>query len=176
MSSTSPGCVPRRGASASRPHSTGLIGAASWTRSAPSRIRHHADSAVAGLLLLAWLASRLGWRATALEPADGGLAGELRRAGDTIRVALAPDAALAVPASRDVTLETGTGRRLAFARGAGGLRIRERDPAGVERSWTLTGASRGEPGILGEGIRQALLRDAAFAPAAEAARRLTGPA
>ena len=28
--------------------------------------------------------------------------------------------------------------------------------------WTVLGASRGEGGILGEGIRQALLRDSAY--------------
>ena len=39
------------------------------------------------------------------------------------------------------------------------------DPRGEEREWTLLGASRGEAGILGEGIRQALLRDPTYAPA-----------
>jgi hypothetical protein len=34
------------------------------------------------------------------------------------------------------------------------------------------GASRGEPGILGEGIRQALLRDPTYRPALDAATRL----
>ncbi len=35
--------------------------------------------------------------------------------------------------------------------------------------WTVLGASRGEAGILGEGIRQALLRDPTYRPALEAA-------
>ena len=34
------------------------------------------------------------------------------------------------------------------------------------------GASRGEAGILGEGIRQALLRDPTYTPALAAAARL----
>jgi hypothetical protein len=34
------------------------------------------------------------------------------------------------------------------------------------------GASRGEAGILGEGIRQALLRDKMYAPALAAAEQL----
>ena len=34
------------------------------------------------------------------------------------------------------------------------------------------GASRGEAGILGEGIRQALLRDTAYGPALAAAEKL----
>ena len=33
--------------------------------------------------------------------------------------------------------------------------------------WTVMGASRGEAGILGEGIRQALLRDKSYGPGAE---------
>ena len=41
-------------------------------------------------------------------------------------------------------------------------------------SWTVLGASRGEPGILGEGIRHALLPDPTFAPALAAARRMLG--
>ena len=40
---------------------------------------------------------------------------------------------------------------------------------GHESTWTVLGASRGEAGILGEGIRQALLRDPTYAPALEAA-------
>jgi glucose-6-phosphate dehydrogenase assembly protein OpcA len=139
-------------------------------------IRHHAGSAVAGLLFLGWLASRLGWRLAPL--ADGGdeLGGVAHGAGGEIRLALAPDARQPVRGLAGVTLETGAGRRLSLDRGPGGLRVREHDPAGRERSWTLVGASRGEPGILGEGIRQALLRDATFGPAAEAAGRLAGRA
>ena len=45
--------------------------------------------------------------------------------------------------------------------------LRQRD--GSEREWTLLGASRGEAGILGEGIRQALLRDPTYQPALSAA-------
>ena len=40
---------------------------------------------------------------------------------------------------------------------------RERD--GTEHAWTVMGASRGEGGILGEGVRQALLRDPTYRPA-----------
>jgi hypothetical protein len=36
------------------------------------------------------------------------------------------------------------------------------------------GASRGEQGILGEGIRQALLRDPTYGPALEAAAAMLG--
>ena len=40
---------------------------------------------------------------------------------------------------------------------------------GSEREWTVMGASRGETGVLGEGIRQALLRDPTYVPALRAA-------
>ena len=41
-----------------------------------------------------------------------------------------------------------------------------------EHVWTVLGASRGEPGILGEGIRHALMRDPTYKPALAAARRM----
>ncbi|MGH2822209.1 MAG: hypothetical protein ACRDLY_04140, partial [Thermoleophilaceae bacterium] len=47
-------------------------------------------------------------------------------------------------------------------RGPGGLTARRSDRKGRESRWTVLGASRGESGILGEGIRQALLRDPAY--------------
>ena len=40
------------------------------------------------------------------------------------------------------------------------------------REWKILGASRGEGGILGEGVRQALLRDPTYGPALDAAREL----
>jgi hypothetical protein len=36
----------------------------------------------------------------------------------------------------------------------------------------VLGSSRGEGGILGEGVRQALLRDPTYAPALAASRKL----
>jgi hypothetical protein len=39
----------------------------------------------------------------------------------------------------------------------------------------VLGASRGESGILGEGIRQALLRDPTYGPALEAASSMLVP-
>src|SRR5205807_8275681 len=41
-------------------------------------IRHHPESAVAGLLLVGWLASRLGWKLTKLERRTGEIAGSVR--------------------------------------------------------------------------------------------------
>ena len=48
---------------------------------------------------------------------------------------------------------------------------------GSEQAWTVLGASRGEAGILGEGVRQALLRDPTYKPALDARRwwRMAAP-
>ena len=64
-----------------------------------------------------------------------------------------------------VEIETANGRWLRLDRGSGGLRARYRGPRQADREWTIMGASRGESGILGEGIRQALLRDKTYRPA-----------
>jgi hypothetical protein len=61
---------------------------------------------------------------------------------------------------------------VSLTRGVGGLRERKRDAHGTEREWTIPGASRGETGVLGEGIRQALLRDPTYLPALRAAREM----
>ena len=71
-----------------------------------------------------------------------------------------------------LTLETASGRHFELDRGPGGLRARYRHKRGTEREWTVLGASRGESGILGEGIRQALLRDPTYIPAVSAARAM----
>jgi hypothetical protein len=76
-----------------------------------------------------------------------------------------------VPGISGVTVACPDGFSLSLDRGRGGLRARQRDPSGREREWQVLGASRGEGGILGEGVRQALLRDPTYGPALEAARR-----
>ena len=60
---------------------------------------------------------------------------------------------------------------MSLDRGPGGLQAHASE-RGAERSWTLLGASRGEQGILGEGIRQALLRDSTYVPALQTAHAL----
>jgi hypothetical protein len=61
------------------------------------------------------------------------------------------------------------GCSLSLDRGPGGLTAHEVLSEGRELDWRVLGASRGEGGILGEGVRQALLRDATYAPALQAA-------
>lgn len=110
-----------------------------------------------------------------------------------LRLRAAPD--LQVPGLAGIELESRSGLWLSLDRGPGGLHERRSLPAAgarhetavgarqsdseraghdggataTERAWTLLGASRGEGGILGEGIRQALLRDPTYLPALHAA-------
>jgi len=70
-----------------------------------------------------------------------------------------------VPGLAGVEIHTSSGTSISLDRGPGGLVARRTDKKGREQSWTVLGASRGEGGILGEGIRQALLRDPSYAGA-----------
>ena len=63
---------------------------------------------------------------------------------------------------------------LSLDRGQGGLCAHEDLSDGRDLTWQVLGASRGEGGILGEGVRQALLRDPTYGPALHAALEL-GP-
>jgi len=136
-------------------------------------IRHHSDSTVAAMLLVGWLASRLGWETEALTAEGDALAGRALDA-DRRHVALRLEAApeLQVRGLEDITVRSTNGHELSLGRGPGGLHARDRNAAGVEREWTILGASRGETGILGEGIRQALLRDPTYVPALISAQGL----
>jgi glucose-6-phosphate dehydrogenase assembly protein OpcA len=132
-------------------------------------IRHRPSSLSSALLLAGWLSSRLGWSVTPLASANGS---GLQGSAGSVRIALEPldqDA----PGLAGVTVGCGAGFSLSLDRARGGLRARERDPDGVERTWRVLGASRGEGGILGEGVRQALLRDPTYGPALDAALELT---
>jgi glucose-6-phosphate dehydrogenase assembly protein OpcA len=135
-------------------------------------VRHNPDSTAAGLLLLGWLASRLGWEPSKLIPRNGSLAGKAHSRRQDVELCLQPDTTQTVRGLAGLTLETASGRHLELDRGPGGLRARYRNRKGDEREWTVLGASRGEPGILGEGIRQALLRDSTYGPALHAANAL----
>jgi hypothetical protein len=79
-----------------------------------------------------------------------------------------------VPGLAGIALETASGMKLSLFRGSGGLTAKRKLPGGKESSWVVVGASRGESGILGEGIRQALLRDPTYGPALSAACAMLG--
>jgi glucose-6-phosphate dehydrogenase assembly protein OpcA len=148
-------------------------------------VRHHPDSTVAAMLLVGWLGSRLGWEVSRLSATGGVLTGTAHAPSDegrqgvsggdarsiAIRLEQAPEQQ--VRGLESVAIATTSGRRLGLRRGPGGLRARARDASGHEREWTILGASRGESGILGEGIRQSLLRDPTYGPALAAAEAMT---
>lgn len=137
-------------------------------------VRHHPESEMAGLLLVGWLASRLGWRPSPLVARGEALEGQAGGRRQDVKIRLEPDRTMSVRGLSGLTLETATGRRMSLDRGAGGLRAHYTHPRGTDREWTIVGASRGEAGILGEGIRQALLRDPTYQPALAAAARMLG--
>lgn len=131
-------------------------------------IQHHPESTMSAMLLVGWLASRLGWEAQPLHEHNGALQGNAGSPAGLVRIRLEQSPEQQVRGLRGLALSTTSGRRLGLRRSDGGLRTRTRDPIGHEREWTILGASRGEGGILGEGIRQALLRDPTYVPALEA--------
>ena len=71
-----------------------------------------------------------------------------------------------------MTIETASGEAISLDRAPGGLTAHRRLRDGGEQTWTVLGASRGEGGILGEGLRQALLRDPTYGPALACARTM----
>ncbi|HWC28020.1 MAG TPA: glucose-6-phosphate dehydrogenase assembly protein OpcA [Solirubrobacteraceae bacterium] len=144
-------------------------------------VRYRHDSLVSGLLLVGWLCSRLGWRPDQLTRHGELLRGRARARRGEVELRLEPVTnGMTVPGLAGVETRSDLGTLLALERGEGGLTARRREPAKrrgedvFEHVWTVLGASRGEPGILGEGIRHALLVDRTFKPALAAARRLLG--
>jgi glucose-6-phosphate dehydrogenase assembly protein OpcA len=137
-------------------------------------VRHRYDSNVAALLFAGWLASRLGWRVSAMEAKGGAMHGTADDGGRPVRICLLPLRGLEVPGLAGVKLSTASGFTLSLDRGPGGLRAVRRRPGQPEQRFTVLGASRGEGGILGEGVRQALLRDPTYRPSLAAARTLVG--
>jgi len=134
-------------------------------------VRHRQDSLAAGLLFCGWLSSRLGWRPDSLVQRGDAFSGHARgrRQDVLIKLELADQNA---PGLAGVTIETAAGEAISLDRSPGGLAARRRDRDGVEQTWTVLGASRGEGGILGEGVRQALLRDPTYGPALACARAM----
>ena len=135
-------------------------------------VRHRADSAAAAALFCGWLSSRLGWRPERMVASGAGLAGHARAHRSDISLRLTSVDAMSSPGLDGITIECASGEAISLDRGSGGLRALQRGRDGREQAWTVLGASRGEAGILGEGVRQALLRDHTYKPALDAARVL----
>jgi glucose-6-phosphate dehydrogenase assembly protein OpcA len=135
-------------------------------------VRHQESSAASGLLLAGWLASRLGWERPRLRDSGRGqLEGVAAREDGQVQLRLSAHGQDA-PGLGGVTVNCDHGSELSLQRGAGGLDACERTTDGEVRKWKILGASRGEGGILGEGVRQALLRDPTYDPALRAAQEL----
>ena len=132
-------------------------------------VRHHPDSVVSATLFLSWLATRLGWQPSPMEEEDGGRVARCRASGRKVKLRAEIDETMPVAGLAGIALETAGGMKLSLFRGSGGLTATRKAPGSEERTWTVLGASRGEAGILGEGIRQALLRDPTYGPALTAA-------
>ena len=137
-------------------------------------VRHRPDSAVAGLLFFGWLSKRLGWEPGSMLSQGGAIHGSARGRRQDVKLRLDPDESMGAPGLAGITIETASGMSISLERGEGGLKARRRDRRGNEWEWTVMGASRGEAGILGEGIRQALLRDKSYGPALSAAQAMLG--
>jgi glucose-6-phosphate dehydrogenase assembly protein OpcA len=135
-------------------------------------VRHRPESGVAGVLFCGWLASRLGWGEGSLVSAGGAVRGRAKASRQDVSLLLEQDEGQDVPGLAGVEIGTASGMSISLDRGPGGLLARRRDRKGREQSWTVLGASRGEGGILGEGIRQALLRDPAYRRALECGEAL----
>jgi glucose-6-phosphate dehydrogenase assembly protein OpcA len=132
-------------------------------------VRHHPDSAIAGLLFFGWLCSRLGWQPGSFVQQNGSLHGRASTRRQEVALRLEPEPRQAAPGLAGLAIETASGMRLSLDRGPGGLSATRAASDGRLSEWTVLGASRGEAGILGEGIRQALLRDPTYRPALAAA-------
>ena len=134
-------------------------------------VRHRQDSLAAALLFCGWLSSRLGWKPDSLVRRGDSLTGHARarRQEVVLRLELADQNA---PGLAGVTIETADGEAVSLDRSPGGLKAVRRGRDGAEQTWTVLGASRGEGGILGEGVRQALLRDPTYGPALACARAM----
>jgi hypothetical protein len=135
-------------------------------------VRHHPASTVSAMLFAGWLASRLGWAPGTLVARGDALFGKAHASRQDVTLRLESAPTLHVRGLESLTLATASGRELSLERGPGGLRARSRDARGAERAWKIPGASRGEGGILGEGVRQALLRDPTYVPALDAAQAM----
>jgi glucose-6-phosphate dehydrogenase assembly protein OpcA len=132
------------------------------------------DSVVAGVLLLGWLSCRLGWQPSELLKQDGVYRGSAHSKRQDVTIKLYAQSDLDVPGLSGVQIETAAGAKLTLDRGPGGLQAKRVTRDGKESTWVVLGASRGESGILGEGIRQALLRDPTYRPALDCALAYLG--
>lgn len=122
-------------------------------------------SRAAGLLLAGWLGSRLGW-------SFGN--GQLLGGAGPIDLQLQRDESVDEPRLEQVRLTSCAGAYACLRRIGAGFEIERGTDATHASSCLVLAARRDEGSILGESIREALLRDATYPPALELARALAG--
>jgi len=136
-------------------------------------VRHRPSSKASAALLAGWLASRLHWELCGFDGGNGSARqgqASANGSGSQVTITLEPQEQDA-PGLAGVTVAWANDCSLALDRSTGGLLARQRS-GGDERQWRVLGASRGEAGILGEGVRQALLRDPTYGPALSTAQEI----
>src|SRR5947209_1528922 len=89
-------------------------------------VRHHPASSLAGMLLIGWLASRLGWQVQPLSGDEAALVGMARCDGQQIALRLEAAREQQVRGLEGLTLQIGPRRSITLSRGPGGLRARDR--------------------------------------------------
>lgn len=123
---------------------------------------HAAGSGMASLLLVGWLGSHLSWKPRPLLPHEGALYAKLRGRRQHVELRLGVADGRVVPGLESVVIETASAARISLRRHPGGFAAGRRDRQGEEREWIVLGGVPGEDRVLGDGIRQALLRDSAY--------------
>jgi glucose-6-phosphate dehydrogenase assembly protein OpcA len=140
-------------------------------------VRMHPDSTLAALLYVGWLSSRLEWSpGTIALDEDARKTGGAEGPSGEVAIAIESDSSMPVPGLAGLTISTSSGLTLELNRDSGGLRAQRTLADGTRHGWTIIGASRGEEGILADGVLYALSPDELFVPAFEAACAFGGVA
>lgn len=137
-------------------------------------IRHRTGFLASALLLTGWLASCMQWRARPLAVGQGtGLHGVIGApSGDReVEINIDPVAETG-QAVASVTASAGEGFSLSLDFVGGGVRVRERLSRAGQAVFLAPEATHAEGEILGEAVRQAMLRDPTYGPALDAAQQL----
>jgi glucose-6-phosphate dehydrogenase assembly protein OpcA len=135
-------------------------------------INYRDGSLTSALLFTGWLASRLEWKVTPLEPVNNDLVGSANAGSNKIEISLIPESQEGQPGFVSLQIDFSDSMRLTFQRGRGGLRSTRTDADGRSEELVLLGAKHSEATILAEAIRQALIGDQIYKPALIAARNL----
>ncbi len=135
-------------------------------------IRHPPESGMVAMLLVGWLASHLQWSARPLLFHEGTLYGKLRGRRQHVEVRLERAGEQGPPGVNAISIETASESEISIEREPGGFRASRRPPEGETHTWTILGAPPEEVRILGEGIRQALIRDPTYESAVAFGREL----